>query len=226
MSTLMVLLSANGVFGVVGSGLSEEQEGVAALILDEFSPSEHETALAVAWCESRLGLLKQYPLKQVFDPNRKGAAGVFQMIPSTWEWHTGLPWHLAGDAELNVRYAVTLQESHGWSQWHCWNLGCRKLGRCHMGEDVKEQLLAMLGRWVSPHDRAVEQLKVRPMVLVCTDSSPAQVRELTDSVHNGQAAPGYTPVGPDRFVFSEPTSESRVPSDVVSAPSGWWIVWV
>lgn len=131
--------------------LSEEQETVATLILNEFPSDHHETALSVAWCESRLGWFQQYPLKLVFNPNKKGAAGVFQFIPSTWKSHTGLAWNLAANNLLNVRAAVTLQERYGWSQWSCWSLGCDRLGDCHMGATVTHQLKTLISSWVDPN---------------------------------------------------------------------------
>jgi soluble lytic murein transglycosylase-like protein len=67
--------------------------------------------VAIARCESQLN-------PRITGPG--GAAGLFQIIPSTWEWATerlGMPGASPIDPAANVEVAAWLMASYGAGQW-------------------------------------------------------------------------------------------------------------
>jgi len=75
-----------------------------------------ETATRIAFCESSYNPEAQN--------STSSAAGVFQIIDSTWHWITDEPWAERYDMETNVRVAARLQSVMGFSPWaesrSCW----------------------------------------------------------------------------------------------------------
>jgi hypothetical protein len=82
-------------------------------------PWPAETALAIAWCESRYRADAVNPQAVWIGGRAHHASGVFQLLMPLHAWR------LAGgdpfDAEANIRAAYGLWREQGWGPWRaCW----------------------------------------------------------------------------------------------------------